>query len=159
MHNDEEVIYIEYVDGIPQQVLTAPLESHGLSWFNFEYVYGDRKDIRYYEAGGGGRRDEIQAPHFVSKKGNVYWMSDGCKFKGKTKAINCKQIKKPLIVRGFGRKQSINPFKIADETSYGFEWCNVCETHSCDGEGCSDHQQWSDEEGCLVYNHDGSRVE
>jgi hypothetical protein len=155
----EEVIYIEYHDGIPHSVLTAPIGKHGLSCFDFEYVYGDKKDIRFYESGGGGRRNEIDAPHYIDGcTSTQYWMAADCKFKGRSKAKNCTRVDKPLRIRAFN-KSSINPFKVADETSYGFEYCSVCEIQTCDGEGCREHQEWSDEEGCLVYIHDGSRVE
>ena len=157
IHNDEEVIYIEYVDGLPLQVLTAPLDG-GLTWFDFEFVYGDRKDIRYYEAGAGGKRNEIQAPHFVSPEGKKYWMAPGCKFKGRSKAKNCTRIEKPLRIKGYFHS-SINPFKAADETSYGFEYCEDCDQYSCDGEGCPNHQHWDDEKSMLVYNKDGLPVE
>jgi hypothetical protein len=154
----EEVVYIEYQDGIPHSVLTAPIGGHGLSWFDFEYVYGDKKDIRFYESGGGGKRNEIQAPHYLKESGAQYWMAADCKFKGKSIAKNCQRIDKPIQIRTwYGR--SINPFKVADETSYGFEYCSVCEIQTCDGNGCRDHQEWSHEELSLVYIHDGSRVE
>lgn len=158
LYKNKEIVYIEYCDGIPHAVLTAPIGGNGLSWFDFEFVYGDKKDIRFYEYGGCGKRNEIQAPHFVSPDGNSYWMAPDCKFKGRSKAKNCTRVDKPLqIITHFRR--SINPFKIADETSYGFEYCSVCDIWTCDGEGCRDHQHWSDEESCLVYNHDLSRVE
>lgn len=159
MHEGKEIVYIEYCDGIPHSVTTAdPNSDFGIDHFDFDFIGEDRTNIMWYNSGGGGSKKQLQAPHFVDRRGKRYWMAEGAKFQGRTQAKNCKRIDRPLSIRGW-RKRSINPFKVANETSYGFEWCKVCKQHSADGEGCPDHQKWSQDEGCLVYLHDGSRVE
>lgn len=157
MHEGEQVIYIVYCDGLPHEVITAPLDGKGCTWFDFEHIGNDRTDIRYYKSGFGGSSKDIQAPNFIYPKGKRYWMAEGCKFKGRSKALNCKRIERPLQLRGWlGR--SINPFKVSDQTSYGFVWCKKCKQTFIQDDGCSEHHEWSDEEGCFVYA-DGSRAE
>jgi hypothetical protein len=156
----EEIVYIEYCDGIPHKVITAPVDKEwGLTTFDFEFIGSDKKDICWYNSGMGGNKKELQAPHFCSPKGKRYWMADGAKFKGRTKAINCKRVDKPLVIKFFGRHQSMNPFKFSWETSSGFEWCDICKEHNTSDEACREHQEWSDEKGCFIYLHDGSLVQ
>lgn len=155
--NGEEIVYIEYIDNLPHQVLTAPIGGNGLSWFDFEYVYGDKKDIRYYESGGGCRRNEIQAPHFVKGTLAKYWMATDCKFNGRSKAKNCLKLDKPIQLIGYGKK-SINPFNVSIKTHDGFDYCEICDHFTCDGNGCEEHQEWDSDKGALVYIHDRSEV-
>jgi hypothetical protein len=152
-HEGERIVYIEYQDGIPHEVLTAS-ESGYLSWFDFNYFYSDKKDIRWYESGGGGHMTEIQAPHYVKgTKGVVYWMAEGAKFKGKPR--NCKRIDSPLLIEGY-LIASINPFDISDETSnYGY--CDRCNQHVVDE--CQEHQYWDDENSCVRYYDNGEVAE
>lgn len=154
-----EIVYIEYCDGIPNQVVTCNVnDDYGLSTYDFEFIDGYRRDIRWYKSGGGGSKKKLQAPHFVDRRGKKYWMAESAKFKGLTRAINCKRIDAPLSIRGFYRR-SINPFKISEEAAWHFEWCKVCKQHSDDVNGCSEHQHYDEENGMLIYNKDGSPVE
>lgn len=160
MHEGYEVIYIEYINKIPHKVITARTDQEwGQQWFDFECIGNDRKDIQYYNSGGGGvKRNEIQAPHFVMGKFKAhYWMAEGCKFNGRSIAKNCKRINKPFSIRGYSGR-SINPFKVSWECSYGFEYCKICDAYYGHDEGCRDHHTWSSDEGCFVYA-DGSRVD
>lgn len=160
MLNDEgeEVIYIEYINGLPHSVTTAPIGEHGLTHFDFEIVEGCKWDLRFFRSGMGGRRDELQAPHFVDGHGTSYWMADDCKFRGKTKAINCVRIDKPIQLQGI-MNRSINPFKVSQETVNHFEYCSFCDYYTCSGDGCSEHQEYSEKKESLIYIHDGSLVE
>lgn len=151
MYKDEEVVYIEYKGRIPFAALTAPLTGRGLTDYHFEFVYGNKKDIRFRSPGFGGDRMELPAPQQCT-----YWVAPGCKFKGRPKKAI--RLDKPLRVSN-GYRSSINPFIVCDETSYHFDYCKYCDQFTCDGEGCHEHQEWSDEKSSLVYIDDQSLVE
>jgi len=150
-HEGERIVYIVYHDSIPHEVMTAS-EGGYLSWYDFNYFYGDKRDIRWYNSGGGGRLTEIRAPHYIEgTKGVSYWMASDARFKGKPK--NCVRVAKPKRIRGW-RRTSINPFKVADETlSYGY--CDRCDQHVIDE--CQEHQYWDDENSCVRY-YDNNEV-
>lgn len=148
MHNGEEVIYIEYIDKIPHSVIT---DKNRLMNYDFECIGNDRKDIQWYNYGSGGERNKLQAPKFVRGKFKAnYWMAEGYKFKGRSKAENCERIEKPFKLKSYSRS-SINPFKVSWENSYGFDYCKICDAHYCHDTGCHDHHTWSDEHCSFVY--------
>lgn len=153
MHDNERVVYITYHNGIPHEVITASKNGY-CRWFDFEYFYGDKKDIRWYNSGGGGHMTELQAPHYAkSAKGVTYWMAEDAAFKGKPR--NCKRLDRPIRVKGW-RRSSINPFKAADETNrYGY--CDRCGHHVVDE--CDLHQYWDDKTGVVRYYDNNEAAE
>jgi hypothetical protein len=145
LHDGERIVYIVYYGAIPHDVITAD-EGGCISFFDFNFFYGDKKDLRWYQSGGGGNMKAIQAPHFVKgTKGVTYWMASDASFRGKPK--NCKAIESPKRVRGYLRS-SINPFNVADKT-HNYGYCDRCDQHVVDE--CERHQYWDDENSCVRY--------
>lgn len=146
-----EVVYIEYQDRLPHSVI---LSNGGYCRvYDFDFVYGDKKDIRYKWSGSGGSIKEIQAPHYVKGSGAEYWMREDAGFKGKPK--NIKRIDKPhRIVTAFG--SSLNPFKVSDETNE-IIYCRECDQRRI--EECPQHQYWDDEACVIRYVSDDAEAE
>ena len=151
------VVYIDYNDGIPHQVMTtrfiptADTPYWRLFWWDFFANNGDKKDIRAYNSGSGGTPKEIQAPQWADGYIGKYWMADDAKFRGKPK--NAKRLKNPIPIADYFGKKSINPFKVA-ETTNSMEYCDRCGHDSTDF--CDEHKYWDENDGVGRYKDDDS---
>ena len=149
------VAYIEYHNKMPFTAIATLVEDSGYcTSFDFEFVYGDKQDIRYKWSGSGGKiLTEIQAPRYGKGVKNVaYWISPDAKLKGKPK--NIIRINEPYKIKTAYRI-SPNPFEVADHT-HDLLYCEECEHWMV--EECSHHQYWDDEGGVLKYKHDNIEV-
>ncbi len=143
------VVYIDYSDGIPHEVMTMHFISYAdkpywrLCWWIFFANNGDKNDIRAYKAGSGGNPKEIHAPQWADGYIGRYWISDDAKFRGEPR--NAKRLKNPKIIS----EKSRNPFKVA-EITYSREYCEMCGHEST--EFCDEHK-YEDDEGNERYIH------
>ncbi len=144
------VIYIDYNGGLPHSVVTECLIEtanppyHRVYHWDFFANNGNCKDMRHYNSGSGGNKDEIMAPKWVKGHGAEYWMAEDIKLVGRVK--NGILIKKPKRIRIYG-KSSINPFKISEEAQ-SEEYCEECGYSST--EFCDEHK-YIDEQGNDQY--------
>ena len=152
-----KVVYIEYYDGIPNQVMTARFIETALNpyWRLYSWDFfannGDKEDIMAYNSGCGGTPKEIQAPQWADGYIGKYWMADDAKFKGKPK--NAKRLKNLIPIAGYFGKKSINPFNVAKITN-SMECCDRCGHYST--EFCDEHKYWDEENGVGRYIDDDS---
>ena len=96
------VVYIDYQNGIPHQVMTVIfIESAKEPYWrlvNWDFFAnnGDVLDIRAYEAGSGGSHKEIQAPKWADGYKGKFWIPKDAKFKGKPR--NATRLKNPISI-------------------------------------------------------------
>lgn len=150
---NHKVVYIEYHDNIPFSVTVS---RDGLrADYDFEIMYGDRKDIRWKWVGSGGDTNKIRAPKFINGTTGVsYWIDKSAKLTGRVQPF-FKKIEKPIrLTSYYGR--FYNPFHAGCETN-NIEYCNICEQHM--PSECDQHQYWDDESGTVRYVHDNSEAE
>jgi hypothetical protein len=140
-NREHKVVYIDYRDGnIPHQVYTVCLDKYRqLFTWDFFANNGDKRDIRYYNAGVGGDK-EIQASNWAKGVKGQYWLDINSCLDGKS---NGKRLKQPLRVKGYSGSTSINPFMVAEETN-NREYCEECGHEST--EFCYEHK-YEDNEG------------
>lgn len=155
-----KVVYIDYKDEIPYQVMTtmfiptAEKPYWRLYLWDFFANNGDKKDIRAYNSGSGGTPKEIQAPQWVDGYTGKYWMADDAKFIGKPK--NAKRLKNPIPIADYFGKKSINPFRVA-ETTNNIEYCDMCGHNSTDF--CYEHKYWDEENQVERYIDEDSSAD
>lgn len=153
-YNDETVVYIEYHGKIPHSAITVG-DTGYMSHWDFEYFHGDKKNIRFYQSGGGGHMSKISAPTYCDGcTMTSYWIADCASLEGVP--ANITKIEKPIRVNGY-MGTSINPFhsRVGEETN-NIEYCEVCDERS--SEYCMEHI-FEDNEGNLRYIKDNSIAE
>ncbi len=142
---NHRVVYIEYVDDRPFNVIT---EVNGIQHhFDFEMECYGGDSFMFYHSGSGGRITDIQAPHFVKGANASYWMHPSAKFKGGKKAKNAVKLEKPIEYR-----EGANPFDNGREI-YAQDYCKFCEKWY-DQDACPEHHRIN-EQGELEY-YDGT---
>lgn len=153
------VVYIDYINGIPHQVMTTNFisTSENPYWrlYNWDFFAnnGNKNDVRAYNSGSGGTPKEIPAPQYVDGYIGKYWISDDAEFKGKPE--NAKRLKNPIPVADCLGQRSTNPFKIAEITD-SYEYCDRCGHESSDF--CYEHK-YDDIHGNARYIDDNSCAE
>lgn len=155
-----EVIYIEYQNRIPWRVVTkyfvttAKVPYWRTSDWDVFKESGDKQDLRIYNSGDGGSPTTIEAPKYIeSAKNCYYWIYDDNSLVGIPENIS--KVDKPIRVKGYYGRTSINPFKIS-ELTHSQEYCEVCEFTSVDF--CHEHM-YDDKDGNVRYKHDNSFAE
>lgn len=152
------VVYIDYNNGIPHQVMTvhfiptAKVPYWRLYWWDFFANNGDKSDLRAYNSGSGGDIHDVQAPNWVDGYIGKYWIADDAKFNSEPK--NAKRLKNPKPIADYFGKKSTNPFKVAEITN-SHDYCEMCGHEST--EFCTVHK-YEDDEGYERYLHDDSFV-
>lgn len=145
---EHRVLYIEYIDGTPFNVMTAcniPDAVGGAYWcmhhWDFFKNCGDNDDVMYYNSGFGGcaYKDGINAPHFVEGSSVEIWKDKDVPFIGEPK--NAVILAEP---KG-------NPFDNASE-SLGYDHCDRCghDINTTYDWGCEEHM-YIDDDGELRY--------
>ena len=132
--NGEEILMIEYHDGVPHSVYTT--------YSNFDFAMHVDGWLMYYDSGGGVNTEfDVRTTCWVNPT-----------FKGEVKVGETGVIlDKPLRVGSdysYLPKTSINPFKVADEVEE-IQYCARCDGY-LDGM-CEEHQYWCDEDGVVKY--------
>ncbi len=139
------VVYIEYHDGIPFDVITDEFDGY-MHHFDFEPDCKGFEKLMFHNTGSGGKITAIQAPHIADGcTGVAYWMHPEAKFKGRPKNIT--RIEAPIEIDGH-----INPFELGRKIG-GVEYCKFCDKWY-DEDLCPEHHIITDE-GDLQY-FDGS---
>lgn len=146
----ESIIYIEYIDSQPHSVITSN-ENGGLTTFDFNKDCKECELFMYFNSGGGGRMNDLQAPHFVENASANYWIHPLASFRDGKMPINCQKLEHPIL---YNDNPNVfeNGRQIFDEV-----YCKFCEKWY-DEDNCSDHHIWDDEE-CLLIYFDGTDLE
>ena len=119
-HENKEIVYIEYKDGKPHNVITASNENFTMTNYDFEIDCYDDDNFMFYNSGCGGLATEIQAPKYTKNAiGKVhFWLHPKASFKDLPE--NVTQLKEPFIVNN-----NQNPF-INSREVYDMTYCEFC---------------------------------
>ncbi|PWK20297.1 hypothetical protein LV89_03840 [Arcicella aurantiaca] len=144
------IVYIEYQNGKPHEVITDNFDGF-MAFFDFEEDCHSSDEFMFFESGGGGKITEIQAPHYDESCGIAsYWIHPEANFKEGRFPINCVQLDAPIQYNG-----NSNPFENGRKV-YSLDYCKFCDKFY-DEYGCEEHFDDTDDEGNLKY-FDGSLV-
>lgn len=143
-----QVIYIEYVDGIPHAVVTrAWIDTAKTPYWRCYYFdfYKDMDEVMpfmFYHSGSGGDPMRLQAPQFIKPQGEswyAYWMAPDASYAPGTFALNAKRLDEPIAYEG-----DPNPFNHGRECYY-VTYCKFCQGYY-DEHLCNQHHRVVDPE-------------
>ena len=145
------IVYIEYINGKPHEVITDNFNGF-MTFFDFEEDCNNSDEFMFFESGGGSKITEIQAPHYVESCSTAsYWIHPEASFKVGSLPINCVELDAPIQFNG-----NPNPFENGREV-YDLTYCKFC-GKMYDENYCDDHHDLTDGNGILRY-FDGSSVD
>jgi len=142
-----EVIYIEYRDGLPFEVITRKwIEFDGGEHWIYQYwdgfYHGGDKESLYLYNNGCGPSKAIELTKYDDGAGITYWAEKHIELKGDMQIHN--RLKRPKLVGSIDKSR--NPFRVG-YIATSMEYCPRCEECYAD-EHCTEHL-YEDDNGDL----------
>ena len=133
-YRKERIVYIEYFNRVPHNVITA--YKHGERWIptNWDFFedVGSGMQLSRHNSGCGGDVSVIECPQFVDATKWAIWHDKCVTLK---KGENVKILKQPILLKR-GGCASRNPFSVSVEV-YDEIYCKVCDGYH--SEYCNEH--------------------